>query len=423
MPSIPPFKYSESPHPTSFRSKHHRSFVTRRGFLKSAGTGAALSSLAGCSQLSVDNDTDEFHDGEWHSYGNGPLNNNRVSGGAPKPETHESIALSDWLYAPPAVHRDIVYFAAGQRILAVSLDIGVVWSVPLDISVSGAPALDPDRRRLYVPTRRVPTTDSPNPARASVTAVSINDGQIVGTPQVGQGRTYGVTVYDGDVFVRSSSACVRLSPDGTEQWRRSLDPLIYDEYNLGDSTATQVAPAVTDDGVYVPDRNALVKLDPRTGQERWRVTVDTPYAPATIDERGVVQTGWQETVAVDHSGEIRWRRNLHSRAGAAAADGDIYVIAGDLYELDADTGETNWQTHLPSEGTAAPVVTDQEVIAAAGDVRAYRRNTSGLLAPGRQRWQTSSVHAAAYSSPVIAANRVFVVGPSGIVSLQSGEAA
>lgn len=95
---------------------------------------------------------------------------------------------------------------------------------------------------------------------------------------------------------------------------------------------------------------------------------------------GVVQTGWQENVAVDHSGEARWRRNLHSRAGAATPTiGDIYVAANDLQEINPETGETNWQAHLPSEGTDAPVVTDDDVLVVAGDVRVFRRKPDGFL--------------------------------------------
>lgn len=230
-----------------------------------------------------------------------------------------------------------------------------------------------------------------------------------------------MTVAAGDVYARSATACVRLAPDGTEHWRHSLAPLIYDEYNLGDSTATQVAPAVAEDSVYVPDRNALVKLDSETGKERWRVPVDTPYAASVVTDGSVVQTGWQETVAVNNGGDVRWRRDLHSRASAAVDDGDVYVAAGDLHELDAETGETNWQTHLPNEGTAAPVVTDEHVLAVSGDVRAFRRDASGVPGPDRERWRTSSVHAAAFSSPVIAAGRTFAVGPAGLLAFTSSE--
>lgn len=256
-----------------------------------------------------------------------------------------------------------------------------------------------------------------------MTVLSLANGEVVGSPRVGDGRTYGVTVVDGDVYVRSATTCVRLAADGTERWRQALAPLVYDEFNLGDSTATQIAPAVAGDGVYVPDRNALVKLDVDTGEERWRVPVDTPYAASVVDTDGIVQTGWQETVAVTHTGEVRWRRDLHSRAAAAASDGNIYVAAGDLHELDAETGETNWQAHLPSEGTAAPIVTDDSVIATTGDVRAFRRTADGLLGPDRERWRTSSVHASVYSPPVVAAGRVFVAGPGGLLALSPGESA
>lgn len=163
-----------------------------------------------------------------------------------------------------------------------------------------------------------------------------------------------------------------------------------------------------------------MKLSLETGDERWRVPVDTAYAASVIDDDGVIQTGHQETVAVDNSGEVRWRRDLHSRAAAAvAADGDIYVSAGALHELNAETGETTWQAHLPSEGTAAPVVTDEDVLVATGDVCVFRREAGGILGPNRERWQNSAVHAAAYSSPVIASGRVFVVGPMGLIALES----
>ncbi|MFC7044540.1 PQQ-binding-like beta-propeller repeat protein [Halobacteriaceae archaeon GCM10025711] len=389
---------------------------SRRAFLAASGTAAATA-LAGCSALSDGDATGAFHDGDWHSYGNGPTNANRVAGGAPALVDHEPLAAAGWPYAPPVVHDGVAYFATERHVVAVAADGGERWSRRLGVAVSGAPAIDPDRGRLYVPTRVVRTTDGPDPAPASVTVLSL-DGDVLDTLRVGDDRTYGVTVVDGDVYARGASACVRLAPDGTERWRRPLDPLVYDEFNLGDSTATQVAPAVAEDGVYVPDRDALVELDPETGEERWRVPVDTPYAASVVDDRGVVQTGWQETVAVDHSGEVRWRRDLHSRAAAAASDGDVYVVAGDLHELDAATGETNWQAHLSSEGTAAPVVTDDDVLVVSGGVSAFRRDADGFLGPDRERWRTSSVHATEYASPVVAAGRVFATGPFGLLALQ-----
>jgi hypothetical protein len=112
--------------------------------------------------------------------------------------------------------------------------------------------------------------------------------------------------------------------------------------------------------------------------------------------------------------------NANRVAGGTPESADHETLAaGDLHELDAATGETTWQAHLPSEGTAAPVVTGESVVVA-GDVRAYRRATGVVLASDRVRWRTSSVHATAFSSPVIAAGRVLVAGPVGLLALRPG---
>lgn len=417
-PASPSSTQDDSAQLEPVRSNLTQSRSSRRLILAAIGT-ATIGTIGGCSTLDDNPDPAPFHGGDWRSYGNGPANANRVSSGVPEAIDHDILASSGWPYTPPVVQDGVVYFAADRRVVAVTPDGNEQWERRLANEVSGAPALDQDRSRLYIPTRVIPTSDTSDTVPALVTVLSLAGGKVIDTIRVGDRRTYGVTIAEGDVYARSATACVRLAPDGTEHWRQSLDPLIYDEYNLGDSTATQVAPAVTADGVYVPARDALVKFDSRSGEERWRVPVDTAYAASVIDDGGVVQTGHRETVAVDQSGEVRWRRDLHSRAGAAtAANGDIYVTAGDLHELDPETGETIWQAHLPSEGTAAPIVTNEDVLVVSGDVRAFRRDLGGFLGPDRNHWQISSVHAVEYSSPVIASGRIFVVGPAGLVALK-----
>jgi len=420
-PANPSSLQNDSAEAEPFRSESSRTRVTRRLVLASVGTATA-STLAGCSVGDDSAESAPFHNGNWHSYGNSLQNANRVAGGMPEATDFDVLTSGGWPYTPPVVHDGVVYFAAERQVLALRPDGYREWEQRLESEVSGAPALDQSRNRLYIPTRIVRTSDAPDPEPASVTVLSLSDGEIVDTIRVGDRATYGLTIADGDIYARSATACVRLAPDGSERWQQSLNTLIYDEYNLGDSTATQIAPAVTADGVYVPDRNNLVKLERESGEERWRVPVDTAYAASAIDDGGVVQTGHQETVAVDHAGEVRWRRDLHSRAGAATAtNGDIYIVAGDLHELDPETGETNWQTHLPSEGTAAPVVTEEDVLVVSGDVRAFRRETGGFLGPDHERWQLSSVHAVEYASPVIAAGRTFVASPTGLVALKTTE--
>ncbi|WP_321169460.1 PQQ-binding-like beta-propeller repeat protein [Halohasta salina] len=374
------------------------------------------STLAGCSSIGDTEETAPLYTGNWHSFGNGPRNTNQVQGGTPKPQRHEPLTSAGWIYTPPVVHDDIVYFATDREVVALDTAGTQQWTHQLDHEVSGAPCLDPDRRRLYVPTQITGSTDEVS-QRATLHVLSLSEGELLEAYRVGTEKTYGATVVDGDIFIRSDSACLRLAADGTERWRQSLEPLVYDEYNLGDSTATQIVPAVDEEGVYIPDSDAIVKLDREGGDERFRLSVDTPYAAPTVDDGGIIQTGWQETIAVTPSGDVRWRRDLQSRAAAAASDDEIYVISDDLHCLTADTGSTKWHTHLPSEGTAAPVVTDDSVIVVSGDVRAFRRDTNGRRSDDRTQWEYTDVHAAEYASPVVAAGRIFVSGPVGLLAL------
>jgi outer membrane protein assembly factor BamB len=397
---------------------------SRRAVLATASTGLAAS-LAGCSAFGDDPDPAAFHDGDWDAFGNGPANRNHVAGGAPEPSDHAVIAATTWPYAPPVVHDDTAYVATGERVLAVQANGVEAWTRPGEnrVVVSGAPALDPDEGLLYVPKRVVPRADGPDPAPAFVTAYDYETGFRQWRVRVGDDRAHGVTVHDGDAFVRSATACVRLEPDGTERWRTPLDSLAYDEYNLDGDFATQVAPAVEQSGVYVPDRNALVKLDPGDGSERWRVDANAPYAAPVLDDGGVVQTGWQGVVATDRFGDVRWRRDLQSIAAAAAADGDVYVAASDLHELDGETGETNWSTRLSrgETATAGPVVTDDTVIVDDDHPRACRRKAGGLLGPDRERWAYTDPHTSTYASPVIASGRLFAIGPAGLHAFEPAD--
>ena len=399
------------------RPTSSRSCSSRRSVLAALGVGTA-GALAGCNAVGVGQDSPSFTDGDWYSYGNGPANTNYVSSAVPEVGGHDRLAPASYPYAPPVVHDGVVYFGNQRWVNAFSPAGDERWERLLDAEVSGALAIDPGRGRLYVPVR--PRRSASGTGGARVMVLSLTDGRVIDTLHIGEDKTYGVTIVDGDLYVRTANACIRLAPDGTERWRRPLDPLVYDEYRVRDIGASQVAPAVAEGGVYVPDRDALVKFDPESGEERWRVPVDTAYAAPVVDDGGIVQTGAIETAAVDHSGAVRWRRDLQSRAAAATApNGDVYVSAeSGLRELDPETGETNWQAHISGVVTAAPLVTDRSVLVADGGGRAFRRETGGLLTPDRERWENRSVGVVQSMSPVIAAGRALVVTHRGLVAFK-----
>lgn len=140
--------------------------------------------LAGCNTLRNDLDTTPFHDGDWRSYGNGVRNANQVASDSPEPDEHLTLVSGDWPYTPSVVHEDIVYFAADGQVTALTTEGSERWSRDLEAEVSGTPALNPVRSRLYVPTLIVWTSNNQDPVPASVTALSLSDGDVVSTPRV-----------------------------------------------------------------------------------------------------------------------------------------------------------------------------------------------------------------------------------------------
>lgn len=64
--------------------------------------------VAGCNGLGSGAGAAAFHDGDWHSYGNGPGNANRVPGGAPEADAYERLVSLGWPVLPPVVLGDAV---------------------------------------------------------------------------------------------------------------------------------------------------------------------------------------------------------------------------------------------------------------------------------------------------------------------------
>jgi len=159
---------------------------SRRAVLAAVGT-TATSTLAGCSALGDNSDKTPFHEGDWRSYGNGPANANRVSSGAPEADDYDILASVGWPYTPPVVQDGVVYFAADRRVVAVTPDGDEQWERRLDIEVSGAPALDRGRSRLYVPTRVVRTSDAPDRKHWRISSVHAVE---YSSPVIAAGRTF-----------------------------------------------------------------------------------------------------------------------------------------------------------------------------------------------------------------------------------------
>ena len=123
--------------------------------------------------------------------------------------------------------------------------------------------------------------------------------------------------------------------------------------------ARWTAPAATDAEIHAsgdlaivvgPDH--LVRLDLRTGEERWRWPTSAPGGPALVTGSiaAPVVTSGSELVALDPaSGSVRWSASVPRLRGAALTGPErLVAVAGDgrMVGLDAGTGSVDWDVRL-----------------------------------------------------------------------------
>jgi len=142
------------------------------------------------------------------------------------------------------------------------------------------------------------------------------------------------------VFVSAESGLLGLkSADGTVDWRYPGVDSVY---------------AVADDaGVFLTlDGGGLFALD-RDRTVRWRREDDDWYYHLDLADGVVLQPTSDAVVAIDvRSGETRWRDD-RTEMHAASADGTVYGAGGGnspgngvLTALDAATGKQRWETEI-----------------------------------------------------------------------------
>ncbi|MFB6183473.1 MAG: PQQ-binding-like beta-propeller repeat protein [Haloarculaceae archaeon] len=227
-------------------------------------------------------------------------------------------------------------------------------------------------------------------------------------PAVGRGLAY----------VPSASGVVAIPLDASTDgpaWNHDLDDDV------------DAVPALGCGVVLVAGLNALVALDPETGERYWRADVGghgettVAFADETVYAAGVdpvaldVYTGavgWRatggDTLAVDadgvystrnvngtggifahdHDGTRRWHLSLGKIVASATVDDGTVLVPdtrGTVYAIDATTGETHWSRSLDGvrKVFSGLAVRDSDVVVPAGT-----GETSAVLDAdtGKPRW-------------------------------------
>ena len=416
MPSPPTSSSAESPpHAPRIDSQPRATDTDRRSLLAGLGT-VGVSALAGCNAVDdvVGADPRRFPAGDWPMVGRDAGN----SSSFPDVRAPASVGkrweapIDSWPYTGPVSANGLVFVPAGDRLFAFSTRTGEEeWTTELPHEVGRTPALGGDGRLCVTTRNRVDGGDE-----AHLHGYDPDDGRRVWSRRLGPGTPYAVRIADGTAFVRTASACVAVGVDhGDLLWRTDgFGPLAYDEFNLDETYAVEVAPTVADGQVYVPARNALVALDRRDGSERWRVDVPYCYASPSVGPDGVVYArGHAEgVVAVTPGGSVDWRVDDGGIGAPAVTDDAVLLAYADLVEVAREDGAERWRYDLRADFIGATPVAFADVVVAVGTRSGAVRREPRLfgLADRDRRWTLPGSIADAVS-PCVADRHLFVVDP------------
>lgn len=284
-------------------------------------------------------------------------------------------------------------------------------------------------------------------------------------PAVADDTLYFLSATRGDNTVHAVDA------DGTELWRT-------------ETAVTQCSPAVADGLVFVGGLGGLFALDAATGERRWHVDRGGLFEPSPTVADGAVYlpgAGDEGRIAARNTtdGTERWAfqagtelpGSTASMTAVAVADGVAYAAVGtdagvgELYALDAATGDQRWGAGFPRTGAryvgnvATPTVADGRVFfatdnalyalsldgtqqwrvaidgftpgnyteqsPAVADGTVYFPDGDGLsafdAATGRRRWTFDAPAATVSSSPTVAGDVVYVgTEEAGVYALDAG---
>ena len=125
-------------------------------------------------------------------------------------------------------------------------------------------------------------------------------------------------------------------------------PQLNWQVNVG-KAAPGLAPAITPNSVYAAASDgALVRVDPATGRQLWRISVGQKLSagPGADESHVVVGTDKGDVLAFDADGKPAWTAQVSSEviAPPRIAEGVVVVFSGDgrIYGLSAADGKIKW---------------------------------------------------------------------------------
>lgn len=209
-------------------------------------------------------------------------------------------------------------------------------------------------------------------------------------------------VADGAVFfatgIRHKHVHALDAETGEERWRTPVDG--REEHVL-----------VAADGTVYAGLDRLYALDAETGEARWDDPRTVREGIAVAEGRVVAPSEATERIrAFDAaSGDELWGHRVPGHATSASAvpavhDGAVYVgVHEEVFALDLETGERDWQRNVGDRAGAAPTATDDRLyVPTESRLRALDPST------GDEVWQLEGRFRG--SSPAVDGETIYVAG-------------
>jgi len=271
-------------------------------------------------------------------------------------------------------------------------DEGRVWSVALEGFGQSSPVVWHDR--VFVT-----SVDGPRKERLIVTALRLSDGErlwqralestlpVETSDMISRGAPTPAVDAERVYAFFESGDFVALDHDGHVLWRRAL-ATEYGEFGGNHGIASSVVRGPQ--GLFLlvdhDGPSYLLRLDPATGENRWRVERDP-------------RVSWTTPVL-------------------AAGEQLVVSSNGRVEGVDCATGSTVWRLdELRGNTTASPTVVGDCVIVGSSEgdanVRVRPAEADGDV---EVLWQPSKARPSGFGSPLVADGRVFIVSKSGTLS-------
>lgn len=189
------------------------------------------------------------------------------------------------------------------------------------------------------------------------------------------------------------------------------------QWSMGSKTRDWSYPLVVEGAVYISDQTDLYKLDAKSGQEQWKLSLPKGGRVSAVaggfvyfvDSAGEIQT------ADAASGQlVRVRKGHYTLHHVAVAGQMLYfsgLHTGNIFAVDASTREVKWEFSVSSDThCSGPTLVDQNLYATCTDGRLYAIDAG----TGLKKWATNK-KTYPLSNPIAASGMIYFISDDGKV--------